>query len=47
MAVEGGRIDFMFLAPLTRPVDPLLLLDRGAKPLIDLNSFPHYVQFIM
>ena len=26
MATEGGRIDFMFLgAPLTRPLDPLLL----------------------
>ena len=24
MATEGGRIDFMFLAPLTRPLDPLL-----------------------
>ena len=25
MAAEGGRIDFMFLAPpLTRPLDPLL-----------------------
>ena len=27
MATEGGRIEFMFLAPLTRPLDQLL----GAK----------------
>ena len=25
MATKGGCIDFMFLAPLTRPLDPLLL----------------------
>ena len=24
MAAKGGHIDFMFLAPLTRPLDPLL-----------------------
>ena len=26
MAAKGGRIDFMFLGPPTRPLDPLLLL---------------------
>ena len=35
MATKGGRIDFMFLAPLTRLLDPLLL------PLVGL-SFRRY-----
>ena len=26
MATEGGRIDFMFLGPLTWPLDPLLIV---------------------
>ena len=28
MATEGSHIDFMFLAPPTRPLDPLLVLPK-------------------
>ena len=43
MAVKGGRIDFMFLAPspLTRPLDPLLWY-HSSYLLTTCNMHEHY-----
>ena len=51
MAVEGGRIDFMFLAPLSRPLDPLLGTPWTETPLDrdppceqnDTQMYKHYL----
>ena len=38
MAAEGGHIDFMFLGPpLTRPLDPLLVIVNEAKKPVNLD----------
>ena len=39
MAAKGGHIDFMFLSPPTRPLDPMLI--QVFSPLV---YFPHIIK---
>ena len=41
MAAKGGRIDFMFLGPLTQPHDPLLVgVTRGVGATLQTRHLP-------
>ena len=46
IAAEGGRIDFMFLGPPTRPLDLLLMYALGNLPISTVNSQPYEMQIL-